>query len=160
MSRRLLAFAAVLGTMSCEEGRADRPPATTTDSIHTDLPRLGRILKWDSLAPRSATYRISILGSPSSRAPGPTDWSLEALLRYDSATLRKLLDVQGSDSMTDSVTSGVVAWSWLDTVDNRTLDKGIPLVPGENHVFSSQGCPNGTIQAILPDILLVDCRTR
>ncbi|MBK9575621.1 MAG: hypothetical protein IPK50_20855 [Fibrobacterota bacterium] len=154
----ILAAGALLAC--CGSERGDRQIPSHTDSVHTDLARLGRILRWDSLSPRSASYRIVVFGSGSDRVPGPTDWSLEAILRYDSAAFVKVERFLKRDSLSDSVKTAAVVWDWLDPSDRKPLAKAPSLHTLENRLFPIEGCPFGKMQIAPSNTLLLWCHTR
>lgn len=133
---------------------------SSNDSIHSDLARLGRILRWDSLAPVTASYRIVVHSHDDSRVPGPTDWSLEAILRYDTATFAELERRMGSDAGADSVHAGDSVWNWLSEADRSALSKAPVRRARDNTVFRVEGCPSGMMRSAPPATLLFWCSTR
>lgn len=157
----LLAIAATgLLAASCRAEPMDRQIPSHADSVHTDLARLGRILRWDSLVPRTASYRILVLGSGSDRIPGPTDWSIEAVLRYDSSTFAKVERSLQGDYPSNSVKTAAVVWDWLDSSDRKRLAASPREHTLENRIFPIEGCPFGKVQSIPPATLLFWCSTR
>lgn len=160
MTRRLAALLPVAVVFACESNRDNGPLPSTKDSIHVDTARLGRILHWDSLAPGSAAYRIVVHGTGSDRVPGPTDWSIEAILRYDTVTFSKLIQRLGADSPSDSVKTGELVWSWLDSSDKARLSEGPHRRWRENTIFRIDGCPLGALRLASSSTLLLQCATR
>ncbi|MBK8804518.1 MAG: hypothetical protein IPN71_21135 [Fibrobacteres bacterium] len=147
--------------MSCRIDPKPLRSGSGTDSVHTDLARLGRILHWGSLPPGSATYRIQVHGSESDLLPGPTDWTIEAILRYDTATFSRLEPLRtDQDRLPEPVPSPNPPWGWLDSADRSLLRDTPPQGAQDNHLFPIEGCPFGKLQVVPPSTLLFWCSTR
>lgn len=100
MNRLLLILMALLTLfLGACNGATEAPPAEAPDmnAFQEDVEQLSALITLPS-APLEAKWTQYTLGNPNSDAPGPTDYAVIAVLRYDTATAAEIASQLGAQS--------------------------------------------------------------
>ncbi|MGG9962287.1 hypothetical protein [Ferruginibacter sp. SUN106] len=94
-------------------------------TISTDTAALGRLISLKYYHPRSVKFLYSFIdnsGTADRSVPGPSDYTLQAVLYFDSATFQSIVtDYMKPDWVSPHYTKEEFNFSWLDTTVKKEL---------------------------------------
>ena len=142
----VLGLAVLSSLTSCGHDQGKRQSATNTDRtkavpgntvfvnrniriiISTDINKLGKLLNFKTYKPIKIKFKYTYFDYTGQNkritVPGPSDYSLEALLYFDSLTFNRLKDVdRHADYPSPNYTRNEFKFDWLDKVILDELEK-------------------------------------
>ena len=111
-----------------------------TTIISTDIEKLGRLLNFKSYKPTKVKFKYTFIDNTGQNerlsVPGPSDYSLQALLYFDSMTFEKFLDYdRNADYPSPNYNKDEFKFDWLDKEVLRELDNSKENYHGHPNFF-------------------------
>jgi hypothetical protein len=123
-------------------------------NVNTSVDSLGHIINLTNYRPQSAKWTVRTQGIANDRTPGPTDYILEALMTFDSATINNLKTNYKLQSVKFNPKDiGQFKFNWLPKDYIFAVDSG-DAVTYEPIFFKSDSFLNGNFIVNKNDILL------
>ena len=83
--------------------------SATLETVSRDIEALGKEIELP-IRPRAVVWQAGKLGNPNNQAPGPSDYRLTAVLKFDQAEIKTLLEKIESPAPASSGTVRVEKW--------------------------------------------------
>ncbi|GAB2813513.1 hypothetical protein [Ferruginibacter profundus] len=112
-----------VGEFAASEYTVTNGNVSTT--ISTDTGKLARLISFKYYHPRSVKFLYSFIdnsGTAGRSVPGPSDYTLQAVLYFDAATFKNIVaDYMKPDWVSPRYTKEEFNFSWLDTIVKKEL---------------------------------------
>jgi hypothetical protein len=156
----LLFFAIAVVLFSCTEKSKD-PETTKVDNISTTFSssaeKLGKLIDLKKYKPTEVTYKHTVIDNSGEEdrvsVPGPSDYSLQVVLYFDSATFESMLDVtRKADYEMNNYSPEDFRFDFLPEVVMDELNKSSKYYHGNRDLFFGSG---GKIWLLDKKVLLI-----
>lgn len=114
-----LIFLIISASCSQVEKRQNNSNSNISSGLSTDIDQLGKLLNFDNYKPSSVKFKYKVIGNSGKNErispPGPSDYSLEALLYFDSLTFQKIIEFdRNADFPPPGYNQEAFKFNWLD----------------------------------------------
>ncbi|WP_343635006.1 hypothetical protein [Fluviicola sp.] len=100
----VFALAAILVSCEGKSGDADKKADNISTTYSSDVEKLGKLINLKKYNPTEVTFKHTVIDNSGEKdrvsVPGPSDYSLQAVLYFDSATFESMLDVSRKSNYT------------------------------------------------------------
>jgi hypothetical protein len=88
--KQILSIIGLIGIFGCNTGSKSAEKKAQAFQLSTSIDSLGRFIDLSVYRPKSVKWTVKTLGIADSRVPGPSDYNLQAIMTFDSLSIRAI----------------------------------------------------------------------